>query len=128
MAKKYRVGIIGHTGRGDYGHSVDVACRKVEAAEIVAVAVQQRHELANEPRLGVPVRGDEHGRAHRRDVTLAIVARDGQAVVPPTVEEVDAFVREQEEKFGGDPGERRREYELLQLYDRLSLYFCMRDV
>lgn len=38
MPKKYRVGIIGHTGRGDYGHSVDVACRKVEAAEIVAVA------------------------------------------------------------------------------------------
>ena len=35
---------------------------------------------------------------------------------------------EQEEKFGGDPGERRVDYELLQLYDRLSLYFCMRDV
>jgi uncharacterized protein DUF3891 len=43
-------------------------------------------------------------------------------------DEVDAFVLEQEEKFGGDPGERRLDYELLQLYDRLSLYFCMRDV
>jgi hypothetical protein len=42
--------------------------------------------------------------------------------------EVDAFVAEQEAKFGGDPGEHRREYELLQLFDRLSLYFCMRDV
>lgn len=38
MPKKYRVGIIGHTGRGEYGHSVDTAFRKVEAAEIVAVA------------------------------------------------------------------------------------------
>jgi hypothetical protein len=41
---------------------------------------------------------------------------------------VDAFVAEQEAKFGGDPGERRADYELLQLFDRLSLYFCMRDV
>jgi Protein of unknown function (DUF3891) len=43
-------------------------------------------------------------------------------------DEVDAFVAEQEAKFGGDPGEHRSEYQLLQLYDRLSLYFCMRDV
>jgi predicted dehydrogenase len=38
VAKKYRVGIIGHTGRGDYGHAVDAAFRKVESVEIVAVA------------------------------------------------------------------------------------------
>ena len=43
-------------------------------------------------------------------------------------EQVDAFVAEQEAKFGGDLGEHRGDYELLQLYDRLSLYFCMRDV
>ena len=43
-------------------------------------------------------------------------------------EQVEAFVAEQEAKFGGDPGEHRADYELLQLYDRLSLYFCMRDV
>ena len=42
--------------------------------------------------------------------------------------EVDAFVAEQEAKFGGEPGDRWGDYELLQLYDRLSLYFCMRDV
>jgi hypothetical protein len=42
--------------------------------------------------------------------------------------EVDAFVAEQEAKFGGEPGERQHDYELLQLFDRLSLYFCMRDV
>jgi Protein of unknown function (DUF3891) len=41
--------------------------------------------------------------------------------------DVDAFVAEQEAKFGGEPGDRWDEYELLQLFDRLSLYFCMRD-
>ena len=43
-------------------------------------------------------------------------------------EEVEAFVAEQEAKYGGEPGERLGDYELLQLFDRLSLYFCMRDV
>ncbi|HEY1189113.1 MAG TPA: Gfo/Idh/MocA family oxidoreductase [Gemmata sp.] len=38
MAKKYKVGIIGATGRGDYGHAVDAAFRKLENVEIVAVA------------------------------------------------------------------------------------------
>ncbi len=41
---------------------------------------------------------------------------------------MDAFVAEQEAKFGGEPGEHRRDYELLQLFDRFSLYFCLRDV
>jgi hypothetical protein len=40
---------------------------------------------------------------------------------------VEAFVAEQEAKFGGEPGDRWEDYELLQLFDRLSLYFCMRD-
>ena len=47
---------------------------------------------------------------------------------------VDAFVAEQEAGYGeraaatgaGDE-ERWRDYELLQLFDRLSLYFCLRD-
>jgi uncharacterized protein DUF3891 len=52
----------------------------------------------------------------------------GLSRAPEEQEEVDAFVAEQEAKFGGDPGGHRPEYELLQLYDRLSLYFCMRDV
>ena len=33
-----RVGIVGHTGRGDYGHYLDMAFVGVEAAEIVALA------------------------------------------------------------------------------------------
>ena len=43
-------------------------------------------------------------------------------------DEVEAFVAEEESKFGGSPGDRQADYELLQLFDRLSLYFCMRDV
>ncbi len=43
-------------------------------------------------------------------------------------DEVDAFVAEQEAKFGGDLGDRRGDYELLQFFDRFSLYFCLRDV
>lgn len=38
MAKTYRVGIIGRTGKGDYGHAVDSAFTKVPNVEIVAVA------------------------------------------------------------------------------------------
>lgn len=38
MAKTYRVGIIGRTGKGDYGHGVDVACTKLPNLEIVALA------------------------------------------------------------------------------------------
>ena len=38
MAKKHRVGIIGHTGRGDYGHAVDAAFLKLDTVEVVAVA------------------------------------------------------------------------------------------
>ncbi len=36
--KKYRVGIIGSTGRGDYGHAVDLAFTKLPNIEIVAVS------------------------------------------------------------------------------------------
>lgn len=51
------------------------------------------------------------------------LARAGEAQ-----DEVNAFVAEEEAKFGGEPGDRREDYELLQLFDRLSLYFCMRDL
>lgn len=38
MAKKYRVGIIGSTGRGDYGHGIDRVWREIPRVEVVAVA------------------------------------------------------------------------------------------
>jgi predicted dehydrogenase len=37
-AKKYRVGVIGHTGRGDYGHGLDTVWLHLPEVEIVAVA------------------------------------------------------------------------------------------
>ena len=38
MTKTYRVGIIGHTGEGNYGHGVDVAFTKLPNVKIAAVA------------------------------------------------------------------------------------------
>jgi predicted dehydrogenase len=38
MSEKIRVAIIGSTGRGDYGHTLDVAWKEVPEAQIVAVA------------------------------------------------------------------------------------------
>jgi predicted dehydrogenase len=38
MAKIYRVAVIGRTGKGNYGHGLDVVWKSIENAEIVAVA------------------------------------------------------------------------------------------
>ncbi len=38
MARKYRVAVIGRTGRGNYGHALDVAARTYPGFDIVAVA------------------------------------------------------------------------------------------
>ena len=52
----------------------------------------------------------------------------GLARAAEAQEDVDAFVAEQEAKFAGELDARRRDYELLQFFDRFSLYFCLRDV
>jgi Protein of unknown function (DUF3891) len=63
-----------------------------------------------------------------RDLTLGLTR------AAEVQELVDAFVAEQEAGYaarlsqtGAAEDERWRDYELLQLYDRFSLYFCMRD-
>ena len=38
MARKYRVAVIGRTGKGGYGHGLDVVWKEIENVEIVAVA------------------------------------------------------------------------------------------
>jgi predicted dehydrogenase len=38
MAKTYRVAVIGHTGRGNYGHGLGVVWKEIANVEIVAVA------------------------------------------------------------------------------------------
>lgn len=52
--KKYRVAVIGSTGRGDYGHGLDLAFKGLENADIVAVADDSPEGLrAAGARLGV---------------------------------------------------------------------------
>ncbi|MCY3006707.1 MAG: Gfo/Idh/MocA family oxidoreductase [Planctomycetota bacterium] len=46
QTRKYRVGIIGATGRGDYGHAVDVPFTKLPNVEIVACADANPQGLA----------------------------------------------------------------------------------
>jgi predicted dehydrogenase len=38
MAKKYRVAVIGRTGKGNYGHGLDVVWKALDSVEVVAVA------------------------------------------------------------------------------------------
>ncbi|MCA9187159.1 MAG: Gfo/Idh/MocA family oxidoreductase [Planctomycetales bacterium] len=42
-SRSVRVGIIGSTGRGDYGHGVDVACTKLAGAQMIALADQDEN-------------------------------------------------------------------------------------
>jgi len=44
--KRYRVGVIGRTGRGNYGHALDTAWLAVPETEIVAVADDNERGLA----------------------------------------------------------------------------------
>jgi len=54
-AKKYRVGVIGHTGRGNYGHGLDKVWLEIPQAEIAAVADASPAGLAAAvKRLGEP--------------------------------------------------------------------------
>ncbi len=45
-AKTWRVAVIGHTGRGNYGHGLDVMWRKIPSAEVVAIADANEAGLA----------------------------------------------------------------------------------
>src|SRR4051812_21464424 len=44
--KKYRVAVIGRTGRGAYGHGLDVVWKEIDNAEVVAVADPDAKGLA----------------------------------------------------------------------------------
>ncbi len=46
MRAKYRVAVIGSTGRGNYGHRLDTAWRKIDGVEVVAVADDNEEGLA----------------------------------------------------------------------------------
>ncbi len=54
MAESYRVAVIGSTGRGNYGHGLDVVWRDLPQAELVAVADDHPEGLdAAKARLGI---------------------------------------------------------------------------
>lgn len=56
MSDKIKVGIIGHTGRGDYGHGFDICWREIPEAVIVGVADADEAGLAAaKERLRAPV-------------------------------------------------------------------------
>jgi predicted dehydrogenase len=44
---KIRVGVIGHTGRGNFGHGLDTVWRKIPTTEIVSVAAKKKLEAQN---------------------------------------------------------------------------------
>lgn len=53
--KRYRVAVIGHTGRGEYGHGLDLVWQDVPGTEVVAVADPDPKGLAEAAkRLGAP--------------------------------------------------------------------------
>jgi predicted dehydrogenase len=54
MAKTYRVAVIGRTGKGNYGHGLDVVWKEIPNVEIVAVAdPDEKGRAAAAKRLGV---------------------------------------------------------------------------
>lgn len=63
MSKIYRVGVIGSTGKGNYGHGLDTAFHKAPNAEVVAIADDdsQGREKAGK-RLGVDRLYADYGR------------------------------------------------------------------
>jgi predicted dehydrogenase len=53
MPRNYRVAVIGRTGRGNYGHGLDIVWREFKNAEIVAVADEnEAGRVAAQKRLG----------------------------------------------------------------------------
>src|SRR5205823_719467 len=53
MPRQYRVAVIGRTGRGNYGHGLDVVWRQFDNVQIVAVADENEPgRLAAQQRLG----------------------------------------------------------------------------
>ncbi len=53
MPRNYKVAVIGHTGRGNYGHGLDVVWKEIPNAQIVAVAdANEAGRIAAQKRLG----------------------------------------------------------------------------
>jgi hypothetical protein len=113
---------------GEPVNFVDVDVRSHLAFYRAGIAVVTDHD----PYAGLLV--SMHGAGiYRQRYGLDLGLRATRA--PELQELVDAFVAEQEAGYdartadtGASRADRSRDYALLQLFDRLSLYFCMRDL
>lgn len=74
MEKSYRVGIIGCTNRGDYGHGIDVALAKMPEVNIVAVADEDDDGRASAQQRTSAARSYASYREMLRKEALEIVA------------------------------------------------------
>ena len=72
--RKLRVVVIGHTGRGNYGHGLDTVWLKVPGTEIVAVADPHENGLANARKKLQVVQGFADYRKMLREAKPDIVA------------------------------------------------------
>ena len=72
--KKLRVGVIGHTGRGNYGHGIDTVWMNVPETEIVAVADAHEGGLANAQKKLKVSKGFADYRIMLREIMPDIVA------------------------------------------------------
>ncbi|MDB6138553.1 MAG: 3-chlorobenzoate-3,4-dioxygenase dihydrogenase related protein [Verrucomicrobiaceae bacterium] len=73
-ADKLRVVVIGHTGRGNYGHGIDIMWATVPGTEIIAVADADENGLAAELKKLKVAKGDADYRQMLSEVKADIVA------------------------------------------------------
>jgi predicted dehydrogenase len=75
MARTYRVGLIGRTGKGDYGHDVDLAFKKLPNVEIVAVADEHEagRDAARERTGALRAYADYHDMFAREELQIAAI-------------------------------------------------------
>ena len=94
--KPRRVGVIGHTGRGNYGHALDVVWQKVTGTEIVGVADANEAGLKREVKKLKLKRGFTDYREMLREVKpefVSVAPRHPDQHLDMTLAAIDAGVR-----------------------------------
>ena len=100
-AKAYRVAVIGRTGKGNYGHGLDVAWKSVENVEIVAVADEdEKGRAAAATRLGVKnTYADYKEMGGIKKATKVQVKRDGEKFMDQEITEFKAVDKHDPKTF-----------------------------
>ena len=93
---KVRIGVIGHTGRGNFGHGLDTVWQKVPESEIVAVAdPHEKGRAAAQKRLGLDSGFADYGKmlnAVRPDI-VAVCTRYPDQHLPMILAAIEAGAR-----------------------------------